>query len=172
MFKQFHGLLGVLALVFLVGLLGACAPQTGEVQPPEIVYGQDMCDHCGMLISEPKFASALVLEDGTAMKFDDTGEMLKYMQENPDVQVKAWFVHDYDTEAWVNAEAAHFVAASGLASPMGFGIAAFETTDAAQRFAAAQNAEVMTFAQIMESSLAGGGMGMNKEEDMHGMSDD
>lgn len=170
MVKQFRSLLVWGAVILLAVLLGACAPQNSEVQPPEIAYGQDMCDHCGMLISEPKFASALILEDGTPLKFDDTGEMLKYMQENQDVQVKAWFVHDYDTEAWVNAEAAHFVAVPGLASPMGFGIAAFETADAAGRFASMQNAEVLSFAQIMESALSGGGMGMNKG--MHGMSGD
>ena len=50
----------------------------GEAQPPEIHYGEDVCDACGMLISEAKFAAASVDQDGTAHKFDDIGDLLDY----------------------------------------------------------------------------------------------
>lgn len=150
----------VLVLSMLaVGLLAACGAQSAEVQPPEIVYGQDMCDVCGMLISEPHFASALVLENGDPVKFDDTGEMFAYAASNPDLTVKAWFVHDYNTEAWVNGEAAYYVHVPGMMTPMGFGLASFEAQEAAQTFAAEQNVDVLTFEEVLANPPSGMGMG-------------
>ncbi len=158
MSKKYWLVIGVAAAV--AGVLAACSQPGGDVQPPEIVYGQDMCDECGMLISEPKFAAALVLEDGTPVKFDDLGELLHYQSRHPDAEVKAWFVHDYHTEAWVNAEAAYFVVVEGFATPMGFGIAAFEAQADAEAFAEEQGGRVMTFAELLADPPSGYGMGM------------
>jgi copper chaperone NosL len=152
----------LLALYVLVALMTACAPQSTDIQPPDIIYGQDMCDECGMLISEPQFAAALILEDGTPLKFDDAGEIFQYAAQNPDMAIKAWFVHDYNTEAWLNAEAAYFVVVPGLASPMGYGVAAFELQADAQSFADDQNAEVLTFADVRSNPPTGRTMEMGQ----------
>ncbi len=153
----------VAAFVAALGVLSACAGQSTDVRPPEIVYGQDMCDECGMLISEPQFAAALVLENGDPVKFDDLGELFHYPERHPDSAVKAWFVHDFNTEAWVNAEAATYVVVPGFATPMGFGVAAFEQRADAEAFAAEQGeaAAVLTFEQIMDDPPGGMGMGMS-----------
>lgn len=116
-------------------LLAACAPQSTEPQPPEIVYDFDVCAGCGMLISEPRFAGALVLADGPALKFDDLGDMVMYQLDRPNLKITAWFVHDYYTETWTRAETAFYIAYAGIASPMGHGLAAFATQAAADTFA-------------------------------------
>lgn len=116
-------------------VLAACAPRSSEPQPPEIAYGFDVCESCGMLISEPRFACALVLEDGRALKFDDLGDMVVYQLDRPNLKITAWFAHDYYTEQWVRAEAAFYVASDTIASPMGHGLAAFSTQAAADTFA-------------------------------------
>ncbi len=158
MFRRY--LLIAVVMVATAGFLAACGQETGEITPPEIIYGQDMCDVCGMLISEPQFAAALILEDDTPVKFDDLGELFHYQERFPDARVKAWFVHDYNTEAWVNAEAAHFVVVEGFATPMGFGIAAFETEADAAAFATEQGGVQMSFTDLIAAPPSGRGMGM------------
>jgi copper chaperone NosL len=149
-------------MLIMVILLTACTAQSTEFLPPEIIYGQDMCDECGMLIDEPQFAAALILDDGMPVKFDDTGEIFQYAAQNPDVGIKAWFVHDYNTEAWVNAEGAYFVIVPGLASPMGFGVAAFELETDALSFADEQSTDVLNFEDVRANPPTGRGMEMGQ----------
>jgi nitrous oxide reductase accessory protein NosL len=126
-------------------LLSACAPQPGEPLPPAIAYGQDLCEACGMLIDQPQMAAATLDLDGQPHKFDEIGDMVQYHAEHPTVQVLAWFVHDYDNEAWIRAETAFFVYAADLSTPMGHGLAAFGTHAAALPFAEQWQVPVLSF---------------------------
>src|SRR5690606_24886016 len=48
---------------------------------PEVRFGQAECAHCGMLVSDPRFAAAIVAEiDGRRqdLAFDDIGDMVRY----------------------------------------------------------------------------------------------
>jgi len=125
-------------------ILAACAPD-GDESPPEIVYGQNTCDACGMIIDEPRFASALLLENGETRKFDDVGDMFVYAAAHADQPVRAWFVHDRDSEKWVRGEKAFYVFSASIASPMGHGIAAFGERAAAEAFAADVDGQVFDF---------------------------
>lgn len=146
-----------LLLVALIALtLVACGGRSGEISPPEIQYGQEMCSACGMIISEARFAAATVLDDGTAVKFDDIGEMLLYHQNHPELQVKAWFVHDYESEAWIRAETAYFVRSESLKTPMGSGIVAFENREDAEAFVSQMHAEISTLEELRGVSLQHG----------------
>lgn len=110
----------------LSNFLVACQPtKSDEPQPPEILYGQEVCEMCGMLIDDPRFAAATLLVDGQARKFDDAGEMVLYHMEHPDQMVSAWFVHDHKTEVWTRGETAFYVINNNIHSPMGHGVAAF-----------------------------------------------
>ncbi len=140
-----HTPLAALACLLLGLLLAACVPKTGELQPPAIAYGQDLCEACGMLIDQPQLAAATIGTDGSARKFDEIGDMLQYHAEHPTEQVQAWFVHDYNTEAWLRAEGAFFVYSPGLSTPMGHGLAAFETEAGARAFAQQWNTQVLSF---------------------------
>jgi copper chaperone NosL len=126
-------------------LLAACAQQSTEPQPPTITYGRDMCDACGMIISEAKFAAATITMDGKGFKFDDAGEMFTYHAKHPEIQVRAWFVHDYNTQQWIPGSTAFFVIAKEIKSPMGTGVVAFADKGAAEAFASKYNAMVLTF---------------------------
>lgn len=142
------------ALIFLLATLAlvACSPKAMELSPPEIAYGRDMCDACGMLIDEPQFAAAVILEDGTPRKYDDIGEMIQYHRKHPELKVKAWFVHDYDTQEWLPAETAYFVQSSQLKTPMGGGLAAFASQQRAEQFAQQVSGKVMRFEELMENA--------------------
>jgi copper chaperone NosL len=115
--------------------LTACSSST-EVQPPEIHYSEDVCDACGMLISDAKFAAAAVEEDGTARKFDDIGDLVDYCADHADAKVKAYFVHDYPSEKWLRAEIASYIVSPQIQTPMAHGIAAYADRPAVE--AAAQ----------------------------------
>ncbi len=132
--------------------LAACGTRAAEIKPPEIAYGQDMCEACGMLIDSPQFAAAAVTSDGQGHKFDDLGEMFAFYQQHPDEQVQAWFVHDYGSGDWTRAEQAFFIKSSDLHTPMGSGMAAFATREAAQAEADQLGAKVMTFDEARASA--------------------
>ena len=135
-------------------LLAACAAASDEPQPPEMAYGQDLCAACGMLIDQPQLAAATLGTDGEVRKFDEIGDMLQYHAEHPTAQVRAWFVHDYGTEAWVRAEDAHFVLSTGAHTPMGHGMVAFAASEEAADFAQEQHVEVLSFDEARAALLA------------------
>ncbi len=139
--KRRHLWMAALTVVLALASVG-CAPAEAGIQPPEIAYGQDVSEGCGMIISDPAYATASVLKDGTSFKFDDVGDMLKYHFERPDKQVAEYFVHDYQTQQWINAEGAVYVQSASLVSPMGYGVAAFATKEAAEAFAAEREGQV------------------------------
>jgi copper chaperone NosL len=146
---------GIIALaVSAAMLLVACSQQPAEPQPPEIIYGEDVCDLCGMIISEPRYAAASLTTSGQAHKFDDIGDMFAYHQAHAEEQVSAWFVHDYRNEAWIRGETAFYVTAAQIDSPMGHGVAAFADRAEAEAFAADRNAQVVSFDTLRLAAIA------------------
>lgn len=124
----------MMCVAALLGVLLAACGASSEPRPPEILYGQDVCDSCGMIVDDARFAAATLLAGGETRKFDDIGDMLTYHLDHPEAQVQAWFVHDYATESWIRGETAYFVK-SHLHTPMGSGTVAFEDQAAAKAFA-------------------------------------
>ncbi|RIK21242.1 MAG: hypothetical protein DCC51_06490 [Anaerolineae bacterium] len=144
-----------LLLAMLVAALGACGGAESYDKPPEILYGQDVCSNCNMIISEENYASAYWTTNGEARRFDDMGEMLAYMQSNPEERASTW-VHDVNTAEWLRAEDAWIVMNAGLMTPMGTGIIAVANEEDAQALAFNQeNAMVMTFSELVEKLASG-----------------
>ena len=147
------------ALLFLVAawvaLLAACGGAESYDEPPEIIYGQDVCSNCNMIISEENYASAYWTAEGEARRFDDMGEMLAYIQSSPEERASTW-VHDVNTAAWLRAEDAWIVMNAGLMTPMGTGIVAVGNEEDARALAFDQDgAMVLTFAELMDKLEAG-----------------
>jgi copper chaperone NosL len=107
--------------------LSACGSAASG--PPPVTLDETACAHCGMLVSDPAFASAYRTEAGDARVFDDLGCLLR---ELPSEGARVW-VKDYETSEWLDAEAAFFVRAESIETPMGGGIVAFSTREAAER---------------------------------------
>lgn len=155
-------------LIFLILLLAGCGGAAVDPNvPPEIVYGEDVCDQCGMIISEDRFAAALVVEraanDFEYMLFDDAGEMFAFVaKDNGESKIASWYVHDYNSREWLDAQSAWFVLAESLQTPMGFGVAACAHEPEAQSLAQEWGGEVLTFAQAAEK------LGAMKMSDAHG----
>ncbi len=149
------GGLWLVALLLALLALAACGGGVDTTQPPEILYGQDVCDECDMIISEEKYASAYWTAEGEARRFDDVGEMLVFMARNPEATASVW-VHDIHSAAWLPAEEAWFVMNSGLRTPMGTGIAVLADEQSARALAFDQPAAVvLTYSEIVARAAAG-----------------
>ncbi|MDW8069573.1 MAG: nitrous oxide reductase accessory protein NosL [Anaerolineae bacterium] len=135
-------------LMILLWTLTACARPSG-LRPPDIAYGKDPCVECGMIINDPRFAAAYVTRDGQARLFDDIGDMVVYYRKHRE-DVAAFFVHDYETRAWIDATQAFFVQSPRIHSPMGFGLAAFSDRPRAEAFAQENGGEIRDWAQILQ----------------------
>jgi nitrous oxide reductase accessory protein NosL len=108
--RGYRLMLSVLAL--LLALLAAGCNQVNMDAPPEIVYGRDICSRCGMIIEDARFAAAYMTTEGEPRIFDDIGDMLVHQLEKGEMVHVHW-VHDYETEAWLRAEAAFLCADDG-----------------------------------------------------------
>lgn len=116
-------------------LLGGCGGQVDAALPPAITYGRDTCDRCGMIISDERFAAALVAADGSARLFDDAGEMLLSVTEAGLDGQRAW-VHDRNSAEWIDATTATYARGAPETTPMGTGYVAFARREDAVAFAA------------------------------------
>ena len=110
-------------LCFFVLCIGC---RSAELRPIEIM-AEDMCSFCRMAISEKRFASELLIQDGEVFKFDDIGCMLRFRKSHghPELVV-ATFVMDYETRKWLKAEEAYFVKSKEFKTPMGGNVVAFK----------------------------------------------
>jgi len=134
-------------------LFAGCGQAANVEEPPEIAYGQDVCERCGMIISEDKFAAAYWTAGGQERRFDDIGGMIAYDTENSE-DVASYWVHDFGTGEWMRAEEATYVLDSNLMTPMGFGIAAFADKEQARALANGQeNVMIMPFAALLDMNI-------------------
>lgn len=140
---------GILVTVIFLLSLTACG-QAAEATPtpPQVHYGEDICKFCGMIVSESRYAAAYVIKDGHSHLFDDIGDMVQLHLRQPEEAV-AFFVHDYETEAWMRAETAYFVHSETLPTPMLSGLAAFTTEERAKTLAAELDGQILTFEELL-----------------------
>ncbi|MDX1521246.1 MAG: nitrous oxide reductase accessory protein NosL [Anaerolineae bacterium] len=138
-------------LFFLIcGLLiTGCAGQVAsEPEPPVIHYGEDICEFCGMIISDERFAAGYVTHEGKERIFDDLGGMFRsYLEMQEDVM--AFFVHDYEEITWIRAEHAFYVLSQDLPTPMLNGLAACQDQDKAEALAAQYDGQILTFDEVL-----------------------
>lgn len=140
-------------LLLLLGFLfGACARGDTVIKPAEIHYGQDACAECNMIISDPRFAASYAreLSEGryATVAFDDIGDMLTHAQKHPEHKIAGWYVHDYQSKQWLDATQAFYVLADEIRSPMGHGLAAHTTREAALQMATTVKGEVLTWGAL------------------------
>lgn len=100
-------------------LLLACGRDPNA--PPDLAWDRQACEHCAMLVSEPRHAAAIVTRDGRTLAFDDPGCLFQYvMKEKPSV-AHLWF-HDSAGDGWFTESQVAFT--TGGETPMGSGLLA------------------------------------------------
>lgn len=127
--------------------------------PPELKLGRDECADCGMLVSEDRCSSALLIEVSGVREhaiFDDIGCMLDYMHEPPaDTRAVEAFVHDHGTRQWISADASFvlFADRAKLKTPMGFGIVAVASRNEAERLQRSYGGEIVSWSEASARRL-------------------
>lgn len=142
-----------LACLLLSGttLCGVGCSRPPDISPPQIRYGEQECDSCRMLVSDERFAAALVFEqDGkvTKLVFDDINCAFSYLSERPVTGPYQMYTHDLDTRAWLDARHAFFVHSPKLETPMASQVAATSSVDAADGLLKRYAGERLTFDQV------------------------
>ena len=138
-----------MTVVLLLTTAACGGSASAEPKPPTIHYGEDICEFCGMITSEERHAAAYVTSDGQGHIFDDIGDMVQLHLDKHEEDVVAFFVHDYEDEAWIRAETAFFVRSDEVNTPMLSGLAAFASSENAEALAAEFQGEVLSFDEVM-----------------------
>ena len=128
-----------LAAALIAVLASGCAAGRDEV--PEIVVDRSACSHCGMLISELRFAAAYRTDDGETKVFDEIGCLVAAARGTSGT-ARFWF-RDADDGGWIGGGGAVFVSSPSIRTPMGGGIVAFRTGVAADAAAGRHNGRVV-----------------------------
>ncbi|KAA3661140.1 MAG: hypothetical protein DWQ04_17330 [Chloroflexi bacterium] len=142
--------IALLIAAFLIG----CSPAANLDEPPEILYGEDVCDECSMIINEERFAASYVTTTGEVRRFDDVGGMLLHDQKHQE-DVHVYWVHDFDTKDWIDAEEAVFVLDEGLMTPMGWSLAPFATQEQAETYVSENSGIIADFVMLQQEIADG-----------------
>lgn len=100
--------------------LAACGRDLDR--PVPVPWDKVACDHCGMLVGEPRHAAELVTPSGDVEFFDDPGCLFRYVAERSPAVAHLWFRGGEGEDAWLSDGAVAF--ATGATTPMGSGLAA------------------------------------------------
>ena len=138
----------LLAVLLAALTLTACGDEAKASDPPELTIGESTCSRCNMIISDERFASGMTFEDDDALLYDDLGEMIVVIQ-TEDPHADYTWVHDYESKEWIDATGAWYVDSAKIMAPMGSGLAAFETQQAAEAFAASNAGTVRDWQTLL-----------------------
>lgn len=155
----------LLTAILTLALMGsACGTDAGASAAPEINFGRDICIECGMIIDDARFAASYRLDDGTKKLFDDLGGLILQGRDSGELEGAEVWVSDFEEEVFIEADSAHFVPTTGVASPMGHGILAFSDLDRATSFAEDLAGEVIDWATVKELPETDGRIGHHHDE--------
>ena len=104
-----------------------------------------------MIISEARYASSYITQDGKIRKFDDIGDMILYHQINKE-SVEVFWIQSFDNEQWINANEAFFIDGN-FNTPMNHGIIAFSNEDKANLKASELDLKVKNFEEILSIDI-------------------
>ena len=139
-------------LIFVGTLFIASCSNSG---PEPIAYNKDACDFCKMTISENTFAAEIITTKGRAYKFDDLACMLKYTDENVDMQVKNHYVSNFaNGNELIDATSAFFIKHDEMRSPMGGNTAAFATKENANDYARKYKATILDWTDLQKNNTS------------------
>jgi copper chaperone NosL len=140
----------VVALMVLVFLAGCSDDKANRLDPPEIDYGSDISE-MGMFVTDPRYTVAVLPADSDWLLFDDTGEFLRYVQINPEIDFDVMWVPDFNDKTWIRAEDAWYLESREFrASPMGWGIATFRDEASARAAHEQHGGTIMTWDEAMQ----------------------
>jgi copper chaperone NosL len=138
-----------------LALAAACSrAPSWPPEPAELHLGEDACAECRMIISEARYAAQLRTRDGAVKLFDDLGCLLTHRRGTATDPLGV-FVLTGDSPSWSRGDRVHVVQSRDFTSPMGYGLAAFASREAAEAEAPRHaDASSMPLAQLLREDAA------------------
>lgn len=138
----------------LIALALLCGCQRAAAWPPApvaVALGEDACASCRMITSDARFGAQLHDRAGGVQQFDDLGCWQKAVAGTRPDPV-ATFVRSFSNGEWIRADRAFVVREGGLHTPMGSGLGAFATREAAMAYAERHlGAAVLSWNELSQS---------------------
>lgn len=136
-------------LLFILGFMASISACEAQTKP--IKFGKDACNHCRMIISDPRFGAELVTTKGKVYMFDDLNCYWNFrkeqkIQESDIAHSVVVFFNKPGT--FGNAGDACFLASREIRSPMGSGVAAFDTKEACAAHPEAANGKQLSWEAV------------------------
>ncbi len=142
------------AVVVMVSLTMLLLPSCSSKGPEPLRLNSDGCDFCRMKIADGRFGAEIITGKGRVYKFDDISCMIQFAKDLKEKDVRDHYVHDYTKDnVLIDAVSAWYVQDENLRSPMGGNIAAFETREAAEKFAVNGRGVAVSWADILGDRL-------------------
>lgn len=121
-----------------LAVLGACMISLASCNngPQSINFNTDVCDHCRMTITDPKFGGELLTKKGKIYKFDDAICLSAFIKAGTVKKEDLGKVYllDYNNKGiLLDASTCTLLRSNELRSPMGGDLAAFSSTESAAR---------------------------------------
>jgi len=136
----------IAALAVVLLTLSSCVSH--EAVP--IKLNSDNCEFCKMTISDAKCCAEAITDKGRVFKFDDIMCMKNYCDDNKQMKIAAFYVHDFATGTQlIPVEKAVFISGGLVSSPMNGGIIAFASYTEAEKSATALNANPISWQTIL-----------------------
>ncbi|MCL4210499.1 MAG: nitrous oxide reductase accessory protein NosL [Phycisphaeraceae bacterium] len=138
-------------VVALAGAVTAGCQRETPIEPPTIHYGQDICAECGMIVSDSRFAAAMLIEQGgrrEMLLFDDIGCLIVGQWQDESLMLARW-VTDASSGQWLDATRAAYLFSPDIITPMAFGAAAYADRAAAEQAALVTPGVHMDFATLV-----------------------
>ena len=102
--------------------VGGCESSAG---PAEVKLGRDVCEMCGMIISDPRYVTEVRGgPENRVKKFDDMGDAVTWLEKKGwglAATKEFWAMNSDDGKTWLDARQSFFVHGD---TPMNYGFAA------------------------------------------------
>jgi copper chaperone NosL len=134
-----------LSILLVVLMAAGCS-----AKPRPLVAGEDACDFCRMVVSDPRFGGQVITQEGRLRTFDSVECLAGFIAAMgaDTASLRGVWVADYATSAMIPAAEAQFLRGGTLHSPMGEGLAAFAATAVATELVSEYGGEVVSWQEV------------------------
>lgn len=135
-------------LIILLTVLYACGND-----PEQIIFGEDNCDRCKMMITDEKFGAELVTDKGKIYKYDAVECLLEQLHAESftDNQIGSMWVIDFSQpRLLIDAKKSFYLKNDNFRSPMGLNVMAFQNENDFDEFYKKHGGERLDWNKLMK----------------------
>jgi len=121
--------------------------------PEPIIFGEDNCAHCKMMITDEKYGAELVTDKGKIYKYDSIECLLEQLHNQTfrDDQIGSMWVIDFSNpRTLIDARTAYYTQNDEFRSPMGLNVQAFQRQQDFEKFFNENGGEKFTWDELMQ----------------------